>query len=543
MRPLDKGEMESLQHCNVSFRETVEVAQGDPDELLLLDGVANARAARALSIMSIVSEKSPLPRSFLAGIAGPSASQPLRRSVYVMCGISMLCQFSQTLGEFSTWFVVEARGFATDSFSALRYYSVCAGITTFLPVVLGPALGYASEVYGVRRVLLAALSVSVVGSLVMTLTDHPVWYAVGVLLGSLQAVRPLRTAYIAAATHPAVRTRAMALQNLCTDNMRLVAILCTKMWGRWAPMSAVLLGAPLDPLTLSLLTAASVTSVNFLLVLVVFREETSQHLVHQAVEFKQYVRTVHPDGRISLADGQQYADRLLGLLCVVAFLHQSSCGFLSVCNLPVLTGHFGLPAEGVANAKLIQDVLPMPAPLLVAALSTRYQDRTLMCSGFGLAAAGMMIFAWPPAASPFQPIIGLTLVYWAQAFFFTALFSVFSKVMGPRCSGARLAALASAAGLGSTCGTLGGPLVGAYGQWTFFIGLAPTFFAILLLANPWCFPLLGCDHPFARQLADQWNADVASAPSFRKISSGPLGFPDPAVPPDSLPLLHRPPTQ
>jgi len=26
---------------------------------------------------------------------------------------------------------------------------------------------------------------------------------------------------------------------------------------------------------------------------------------------------------------------------VVAFLHQSSCGFLSVCNLPVLTGHFG----------------------------------------------------------------------------------------------------------------------------------------------------------------------------------------------------------
>lgn len=29
-----------------------------------------------------------------------------------------------------------------DSFSALRYYSVCAGMTTFLPVVLGPALGY-----------------------------------------------------------------------------------------------------------------------------------------------------------------------------------------------------------------------------------------------------------------------------------------------------------------------------------------------------------------------------------------------------------------
>ena len=55
--------------------------------------------------------------------------------------------------------------------------------------------------------------------------------------------------------------------------------------------------------------------------------------------------------------------------------------------------------------------------------------------GLATAGIGMAVFSWPPGLSALQPIIGLTLIYWSQSFFFTTIFSIFSKIMGPMSTG------------------------------------------------------------------------------------------------------------
>eukprot|EP00667_Euglena_gracilis_P007482 EG_transcript_7555 len=514
-----KFEKGHLQY-NVSFADVVDL--DDPEEC----DEPRCHTVRTLSVASMVSEKSLLHPS---PAPPPGSGFSIGPSVYVMCIVSMLCQFSQTISEFVTWFLLEARGFAGTPYGAVHYYGLCVGITTFLPVLLGPVLGYASERLSVRRVLLCTLSISAVGLLVMAFTERAALYPLGVLLSSLQAIRPLRTSYIAAATAPSVRTQAMALQNLCTDHMRLVAILAAKLWGRYAPPPArplVAAGLRFDALNLSLLTAFAATLLNCAVLLFWFREDPQAGGAQRArVEFTQFVKTTAPDGRVSTADSRQYAHRMLALLCAVAFLHQVSCGFYNVCNLPVLTQHFRFPPVQVQNAKLVQDVLPMPAPIFVAALSRYCQDRLLLLLGFAIALCGMMTYAWPPATSPVQPVLGITLLYWSQAFFFTSLFSLFSKVMGPMGTGARLACLASAAGFGSTCGTMGGPLVRAYGSWQFFFGVVPSLLALALVVNPLCFAHLVDDHPLVRQLLEQWRQDLAQAGHPRKASGAAPGPP------------------
>ena len=59
-----------------------------------------------------------------------------------------------------------------------------------------------------------------------------------------------------------------------------------------------------------------------------------------------------------------------------------------------------------------------------------------------------------PSSGPFHvlSVTGMGIGHASQTFFFTAGFSMFSKVMGVRNNGARVATMASFAAMGSTLG-------------------------------------------------------------------------------------------
>jgi len=72
-------------------------------------------------------------------------------------------------------------------------------------------LGLASDRYGRRRVVLAGMLLFVVGGLVCALANRIEWIIVGRILQGLGAVSAAITAWVADATRPQVRTRAMAM--------------------------------------------------------------------------------------------------------------------------------------------------------------------------------------------------------------------------------------------------------------------------------------------------------------------------------------------
>ena len=88
----------------------------------------------------------------------------------------------------------------------------------------------------------------------------------------------------------------------------------------------------------------------------------------------------------------------------------------------------------------------------------------------------------------------------SQTFFFTAGFSMFSKVLGPRSNGTRMATLASSAAMGSTIGgLLGGRYsMGVYGTNGFYLTLIPSAIGVASIITPTIVPALACHKPFMR---------------------------------------------
>jgi Arabinose efflux permease len=72
-------------------------------------------------------------------------------------------------------------------------------------------LGMASDRYGRRPVIVAGMVLFVVGGVICALADHVNWIIVGRTLQGLGAVSAAITAWVADATRPEVRTRAMAM--------------------------------------------------------------------------------------------------------------------------------------------------------------------------------------------------------------------------------------------------------------------------------------------------------------------------------------------
>uniref|UniRef100_A0A7S1NCL5 Major facilitator superfamily (MFS) profile domain-containing protein n=1 Tax=Eutreptiella gymnastica TaxID=73025 RepID=A0A7S1NCL5_9EUGL len=525
---------QSSHDMSSSFSRMVDVSSSFSKivDLDALEGTSDGQMVRAVSAASLVSEKSLMLADGDTVPLSPSnlkAFHHIPDSVWVMCLISMLCQFSQTLSEFVTWFVLETRGWTKDY--TPMYYGACIAIMTLFPVLMNPIWGHFSERYGVRNVIRVALMLSAVGIAIMAFTSEAALYPLGILLESSQGVRPLRTAYIAVVTHPSVRTQAMAFQNLFTDSMRIVAILVTKVWDLLGPTPDepwVLLGVELDTHALSLLTAWTANILNVGILTFFFQEVSEEKkLLRQNsptahVELTRLIYVDLGNGGHQPVDSRMYANSMLCIFSLVCLLHQMSCGFFFVCNMPVLAKHFQLQGDAIQDAKLFQDLLPMPAPLLVAYLSKHMQDRTLLVIGFCISGIGMAIFALPPTDHVLRPIFGLMLINWSQAFFYTTMFSLFSKIMGPMSTGYRLALMASAAGLGTSIGTFVSSAAEYYGTFTFCLGVVPSALAMVIMAGPWFYPYLQPDHPVTRTILEHWRHECKyKRPArFSNVSGG-----------------------
>jgi MFS family permease len=120
------------------------------------------------------------------------------------------------------------------------------------------------------------------------------------------------------------------------------------------------------------------------------------------------------------------------------------------------------------------------------------------------------VFACPPAFTVYQPLLGMGIGHASQTFFFTAGFSMFSKVMGVRNNGARVATMASFAAMGSTLGSLigGRYTMSIYGTWWFYLTLVPSGIALLLLLTPRFWERLHPLHYITKQVNDAWENDM-----------------------------------
>jgi len=454
----------------------------------------------------------------------------LPTSVWVMYGVSFICQCAQTLTEFIAWFVIKSRGWAKDQNPA--FYGLTHAIGSAVPVVMNPLLGWASHATSIRTAMVSALAVSIAGILLMAYSFEPVHYALGYFLYSTAAIRPLRTAYIAQATEAASRTRALAYLNLWTDGAKMIGLLSAKAWDRLAPAVApsaaawAPLGVELDRLTLSLFSSVALFLLAILSLLFLFREQHSvqsaalRTRAHTAIQYTKAITITDADGRVTLVDGSWHMAGIVLAFSAIFTLHQTSCGSVSVSNLPVLTERLGLSESAAANTKLAQELLGMPTPLLVAALSSRLSDRTLFLLGILLAWAAIIVFGCPPGETIYQPLVGMGIGHASQTFFFTAGFSMLSKVMGVRTNGALVAFVASFAAVGSTLGNiLGGRYsMKGYGTPYFFLTLAPSAVGLAVLLFPPFWRRIGAGDHVTGQVTAQWARDAAELDPLKVLS-------------------------
>eukprot|EP00667_Euglena_gracilis_P005428 EG_transcript_5467 len=450
-------------------------------------------------------------------------------SVWVMYVVSAICQCAQTLTEFIAWFVIKSRGWAKDQNPA--FYGLTYAISSFVPVVMNPVLGWVSHATSIRTSMVGALAISIAGMLLMVYSFEPLYYAVGYFLYSTAAIRPLRTAYIAQATEAAVRTRAMAYLNLWTDGAKMVGLLSAKVWDHVTPTGGqgvpawTLLDLQLDRLTMSLLSSVGLFLLAIFSLLFLFREEHCKGSLptpgasSMGVQFTKHITVTDPDGTSRTCNAELHGLMIMAMFCAIFMLHQTSCGSVSVSNLPVLTEHFHLNGDQAASMKLVQEILGMPTPLLVAWLSRFVSDRVLFLSGLLLAWTAILVFGCPPGDSVYQPLMGMGIGHASQTFFFTAGFSMLSKVLGVRSNGAKMALLASFAALGSTAGNLlgGRYSMTLYGTPHWALVLAPSAVGLCLMLLPPFWNRLDMEDPVTRQVMESWARDAAEKAPLKSV--------------------------
>ena len=442
------------------------------------------------------------------------------KSVYVLYLVAFLSHWTQTLTEFITWFVIEARSWSNAEDTS--YYGLVFGIFLFGPVIMNPTVGYLSDYFRIKSVIVGAHVLAAFGLAVMLFAHDKISYALGAFMYACLAVRPLRTTYIAMVTTPLVRTRAMAYLNLFTDGSKLLGVMTAKSISQLAPSLPSYWVSGYGLLSyqdLCLLAALALLVLNTLMILVFFKDETARSdrtkVSKTKVSWSRDIKVVEENGKESYFNGHLFALMITVYFCSIGFLHQVSYGLVNVSNFPVLTYVFGLEEDSIANIKLCQDLIPAPSPMLVALLSNFMADRSIFISGILLAIVGIGIFAAPlgSAMTWFQPLVGMVCMSVSQQFFYTADFSIFSKVLGPRATGIRMASMASASALGATAGAAIGGKVSEhlYGSPWFYALTLPSVVALLMMLNPWFFRIIAPGSPVVAQIVEQWQADEAAA--------------------------------
>mmetsp|Transcript_144723 Transcript_144723/g.252286 ORF Transcript_144723/g.252286 Transcript_144723/m.252286 type:complete len:544 (-) Transcript_144723:34-1665(-) len=486
------------------------------DELLLqrvqyMAGAEESSDAivRRLSQHSSYSRGQTPTRQFRPSIASVEEPPPtIPRSVKILFVFSAFTMWSEAIIDFIVYYLIQDHGWDSEM------YGTITAIQKFVPVVMNPFWVAMSEIIGIKAVCICALLCAADGITLLCFTHWKLLFSWGAYLAAFQAIRPLRTSYVLMATHKDIRTKCTAYLNFSTDGMRPLGAVMAKFWDHLMPLKQYTLA---DRHRVTTFSSLVICLVNVVIMLLFFRNEagtggfkkpTDKAGKPKKIQWTRDVEVVD-NGKTYMINGDRHANLLTSLTGLYFFLHSMACAVYFVANMPVLVNVFNLHEDTVQNIKLVQELVAIPAPLLIVWCRDR-SDRFLLCVGFVINTVGMLVFSCPLVNSQLQPLFGMVMVRAAQPFFYTPACSGFSKMMGVRSSGYALAILTSLSALGTSFGSwLGAEFaLTYYGTWSFFlISYFPSLVAMAIVFWPGYFNRMSDDDPVTLALLKQWKRD------------------------------------
>lgn len=160
---------------------------------------------------------------------------------------------------------------------------------------------------------------------------------------------------------------------------------------------------------------------------------------------------------------------------------------LSNAFQPILIDIFGISEVELGQAYLTVALAAVIPPVLVALMSGRLSDRTIILIGMCLKIVGVAFFMPILGSSKWRVLIGTVLLMKASMFLVPASFSLFTKVMGRLNSGDTSLAMAwSVASIGPAAVQIfmGKELVDWYGSWKYIVFAIPCLISAIMVLSP-----------------------------------------------------------
>lgn len=192
-------------------------------------------------------------------------------------------------------------------------------------------------------------------------------------------------------------------------------------------------------------------------------------------------------GRIKRVSISGYRTTRFVFFAIFLFGVRLSTMVLSNAFQPILIDIFGVSEVELGQAYLVVALVAVIPPVLVAMLSGRFSDRTIIVIGLSLKILGMAFFMPILGSSKWRVLVGNVLLLKASMFLVPASFSLFTKVMGSLNTGVTsLAWVWSIASIGPAVVqlVLGKQLVDWYGSWKYIVFAVPCLTSAATVFSP-----------------------------------------------------------
>eukprot|EP00048_Salpingoeca_helianthica_P020129 m.4969 g.4969 ORF g.4969 m.4969 type:complete len:212 (-) comp4420_c0_seq1:702-1337(-) len=178
--------------------------------------------------------------------------------------------------------------------------------------------------------------------------------------------------------------------------------------------------------------------------------------------------------------------------CVIFFslkvlLMNISAGLYFVTLQPLLVHHFEFGQADMARVTLFYCGLAIIPPLVMAGLANRISSRTMMVWGGFLKFGGMVLYA-VPLGNLWVLLVGYVLLLKGAIFVLTATITLFTQLVGRRCTPGMVGLLACMYAIGMAVGAVvgGNTLLPLYNEWIFVVFSAgAALSALMVVVPPW----------------------------------------------------------
>jgi len=347
----------------------------------------------------------------------------------------------------------------TDDF---LYYTLILIINTVSPIVLAPLFGLWQSRRGkTKEPILFETVCCLVGFAVMAFTSNRWLFLVACFFSKMPlSQRAVRNTYVLAVTDVSEKTRAMALTPITGVLGAILAPLITLLCSL-APdpeHSWYIVGdIKINQLNLPILISVYVTLARLVVVIMAFKELSSDINLQSNKDTRTVwdgeYQVMH-SGKTITVHSSTVVWGFVGFLSASLFLIQVTFGSLIVTLQPLLVGKVNFALIQMSLFILTMAVAALIPSIGIAILSKRgLPDRYLIIAGMIGMIAIALLYTAPPMHG-WQTISGGVLIIPAVLAYSIPVNALFSKVLGARASGTKMAILSSAMGLGPVVGTL-----------------------------------------------------------------------------------------